>query len=144
MKKIIVLIFCSIKIFSMSSFTDDFTSQSYNLFGDINLIKTEVNSMKYELQQTSSAIPNGFYLGQNNPNEYNKVTDIYFSLPESQNVKLVILNILGQQIKELINDRISAGTYKFSYDSNELPAGVFIYRLQTEDFNDSGKMLLVK
>lgn len=144
MKKIIVLIFFSAKIFSMSSFTDDFRSQSNNMFGDINLIKTEINSMKYELQQTSSAIPKGFYLGQNYPNEYNKVTDIYFSLPESQNVKLVILNILGQQIKELINDRISAGTYKFSYDSNELPAGVYIYRLQTEDFNDSGKMLLVK
>ena len=95
-------------------------------------------------EQTSSTVPGGFYLGQNYPNPFNPVTNIYFSLPKQQHVKLVILNILGQQVDELLNDDLGAGTYKLRFDASKFSSGVYVYRLQSEDYNDSRKMLLVK
>ncbi len=129
-------------------------SNMYSQGNGLNLSSVKVDGIRVStswvtlgltgFEQTSSTVPGGFYLGQNFPNPFNPVTNIYFSLPKQQRVKLVILNILGQQVDELINDDLGAGTYKLRFDASKLSSGVYVYRLQSEDYNDSRKMLLVK
>ena len=96
------------------------------------------------LEQTSSAIPGGYYLGQKVPNPFDQVTSIYFSLPFQQHVRVVILDMLGQSVKVLINDVVNAGTYKLNIDASGLSAGVYVYRFETENLTDSRKLLLMK
>lgn len=142
MKKVIVLLFCTVKIFSFGLFTEDYKTRANNVFSEVNNISFTNSSSNYVMIQTSPVVPNGFYLGQISQNTFNPVTDIYFSLPTEQHVKLVIMNLLGEEVKVLFNDKTEAGTYKFSYSSNELPSGVYVFRLQSEDYNDIRKMLL--
>ena len=96
------------------------------------------------LEQTSEYVPEGYYLGQNFPNHFNPQINIYFSLPESQHVRIVILNLMGVQITELINNALAAGTFKLSYDAKNMSPGVYLYRIETAKFTESKKMLLIK
>lgn len=96
------------------------------------------------IEQTSATVPSGYYLGQNFPNPFNPVTNIYFSIPEAQNVRIVIMNMLGEEITELINNDLAAGTFKLSYNAENLSSGVYLYRIETAKFTDSRKMLLIK
>ncbi len=96
------------------------------------------------LEQTSSSIPGGYYLGQKVPDAFDPVTSIYFSLPKNQLVRIVILDMLGQSVKVLINDVVNAGTYKMSIEGSGLSSGMYVYRFESENFSDSRKLLLVK
>lgn len=105
---------------------------------------SNTGSMINTLEQTSSAIPGGYYLGQKVPNPFDQVTSIYFSLPFQQHVRVVILDMLGQSVKVLINDVVNAGTYKLNIDASGLFSGVYVYRFETENLTDSRKLLLMK
>ncbi|MDP2365682.1 MAG: T9SS type A sorting domain-containing protein [Ignavibacteria bacterium] len=102
-----------------------------------------------------------FNLFQNYPNPFNPVTTIKFSLPEAGNVKLKIYNILGQELKTLVNEYREAGTYTINFsaiggsasggDASNLNSGMYIYRiaihsdkLQTGSFVETRKMMFVK
>lgn len=144
MKKAIIIIFCSAKIFSFGMFSAVNSNDYPGTNGEPQLINEVSSIAKVTIEQTSAVKPEGFYLGQKFTNRNNTESNIYFSIPKHQHVKLVLLNILGQQIHELYSNNLEAGTYKLKYDSSELPGGMYVYRLQSEDFNDSGKLLLVK
>jgi hypothetical protein len=96
------------------------------------------------LEQTSSSIPGGYYLGQKVPDAFDPVTSFYFSLPKNQLVRIVILDMLGQPVKVLFNDVVNAGTYKLNIDASGLSSGVYVYSFESENFTDSRKLLLVK
>jgi len=100
------------------------------------------NLIPHALERTSSVVPAGYYLGQYPPNKIDQLTNIYFSLPAAQHVRLVIMNILGQEIDVVINSELAAGTYKLSCDASSLSAGVYVCRMGSADFTDSRKMLL--
>ncbi len=89
-------------------------------------------------------VKNSFELFQNYPNPFNPTTTIKFSLAEPQKVKLVIYSLLGEEIKVLIDEYISAGTHSFVFNAYDLPSGVYIYTLQVNGYTDSKKMLLLK
>jgi len=96
-------------------------------------------------------IPTDFYLYTNYPNPFNPSTKIKFDIPKSSYVKLIVYDVLGRELKTLINEKLNAGRYETHWDGSSYPSGVYFYRiaihsdkLMTGDFVDVKKMLLVK
>lgn len=89
-------------------------------------------------------IPNYYSLSQNYPNPFNPSTVIKFTLPEAQNVNLTVFDILGREVISLVNEHKNSGTYEVNFDATELSSGVYFYRLVTDNFSDTKRMLLVK
>jgi photosystem II stability/assembly factor-like uncharacterized protein len=86
-----------------------------------------------------------FILLQNYPNPFNPTTIIEFELPERTNVSLKIYDVLGKEIKSLIKNEIrNQGKYEVNFNGKDLASGVYIYRLRTDEFSISKKMLLLK
>lgn len=88
--------------------------------------------------------PVQYSLMQNYPNPFNPSTRISFSLPETRHVKLIISDVLGKEIKSLVNEIKPAGTYTLEFDASSLPSGVYIYTIQAGQFRDSKKLMLLK
>ena len=89
-------------------------------------------------------IPLNFTLAQNYPNPFNPSTKISFGLPQRSSVVLKVFNALGQEVAELVNESLEAGTHSFNFDASRLTSGVYVYSLQTNAGVISKKMTLVK
>ncbi len=87
---------------------------------------------------------NDFILFQNYPNPFNPTTQINYSIKEAGLVQLMIYDILGKEVANLVNENKEAGQYSVSFDAANLPSGVYIYRIQSGDFVSSKKMILIK
>ncbi|MBT8390902.1 MAG: T9SS type A sorting domain-containing protein, partial [Ignavibacteria bacterium] len=85
-----------------------------------------------------------FELNQNYPNPFNPVTMIRYSIPEENFVRLEIINALGETIYQLENSVKSSGTYESVWNAEDIPSGIYFYRLQTGDFVETKKMVLMK
>ena len=92
----------------------------------------------------NETIPSEFKLDQNYPNPFNPSTTIRFNLPEDVNVKLIVFNSLGEQVSQLINGQMEAGTHSIKFDANSLPSGIYFYRIEAGSFNAIRKMILLK
>jgi hypothetical protein len=88
--------------------------------------------------------PLSFELYQNYPNPFNPSTTIEFDIPEKTNVKLIIYDILGREVKKLIDKELDPGKYKVNFDAKDLSSGVYFYTLRTSKFTKTNKMLLIK
>jgi hypothetical protein len=85
-----------------------------------------------------------YSLHQNYPNPFNPVTTIRFEVPFSQHVELSVFDILGREVKVLYNDVAPAGIVTIDFNADGLSSGVYFYRLKTQDFIASKKLLLLK
>ena len=90
------------------------------------------------------SLPNSFALYQNYPNPFNPVTSIRFQIPYFQKVELKIFDILGREVATLVNEEKSIGVYEIKFNASNLASGVYFYRLKTQDFIESKKLLLLK
>jgi hypothetical protein len=88
--------------------------------------------------------PAKFELSQNYPNPFNPVTTIRFTLPQPGNVKLILFNILGEQVAELVNEFKDAGVHTINLNASELNSGLYIYKIESNGFVQSRKMMLLK
>lgn len=88
--------------------------------------------------------PKQFMLSQNYPNPFNPVTTINYSLPIDSKVMLVVYNINGEKVAELVNEMQTAGSYNIPFSANGLASGTYIYRLQAGEFVQTKKMILLK
>ncbi|MBT8391448.1 MAG: T9SS type A sorting domain-containing protein, partial [Ignavibacteria bacterium] len=88
--------------------------------------------------------PQEFELSQNYPNPFNPATKIRYTLPEAGNVKLVVYNLLGEQVEELVNEFKEAGVHTINFNAENLNSGVYIYKIELNGFTDAKKMQLVK
>ena len=109
----------------------------YNLF-----IDTAENVVG--LHNNHNSLPETYSLNQNYPNPFNPSTVINYQLPKSGNVTLSVYNMLGQEVKVLINEFQQAGTYDVKFDASEFSSGVYFYKIQSGSFTDTKKMTLVK
>ncbi len=91
-----------------------------------------------------SSTPDNYRLTQNYPNPFNPTTTIEFSLPQNSKVLLKVYDVLGKEVISLVNEEKSAGSYKVNFDAGNLSSGLYFYKLETENFNEVKKMLLVK
>jgi hypothetical protein len=96
------------------------------------------------LQNISSEIPKAFILNQNYPNPFNPATVIEFSVPKASNISLSVYDITGRVVSILVNEELKAGMYKFNFDAEGLSSGVYIYKLETDGYIGTKKMLLIK
>ncbi|MFA7362072.1 MAG: T9SS type A sorting domain-containing protein [Candidatus Kapaibacterium sp.] len=102
------------------------------------------------IQNISTEIPSAYSLGQNYPNPFNARTVIRFEVQKlesrSQNseVTLKIFDITGKEVATLVNERLQAGTYETTFDGSGLNSGVYFYRLTTDGFSETKRMVLIK
>ncbi len=89
-------------------------------------------------------IPAVFQLKQNFPNPFNPLTKIEFILPQAGDVELSVFNVAGQKIQTLIKGKRSAGLHRVHFKVQNLASGVYLYRLETNDYQSTKKMLLLK
>jgi len=92
----------------------------------------------------SGEVPAAFSLSQNYPNPFNPSTNFNFALPKSTFVSIKIYDVIGREVAVLSNDVRPAGTYKVEFDASNLPSGIYFYSLQTSEFTNTKKMMLVK
>ncbi len=88
--------------------------------------------------------PTSYSLYQNYPNPFNPVTTIRFQIPSRQKVELTVFDILGREVANLLNEEKLAGVYEVKFNASNLASGVYFYRLKTQDFIESKKLLLLK
>jgi len=91
-----------------------------------------------------SELPQKFILYQNYPNPFNPFTTIKFFLPVRSNVKITLLNLLGQEVKLLSNNYYNEGEHIINVDASNLASGVYYYKVEANNFFDIKKMILIK
>lgn len=96
------------------------------------------------VRDNNSSAPSQYVLLQNYPNPFNPATKIQYSLAGTQLVTLKIYDILGREIRTLINKTQDAGYYTIEFDASNLPSGTYIYKLSAGSFVSTQKMMLVK
>jgi len=97
-----------------------------------------------ELTVSSSDVPEEYALFENFPNPFNPITTIQFAVPEQSFVKLEVYNSLGERVSTLVAETLEAGIYSFNWNAINLPSGVYIYSIQSKNFFESKKMILMK
>ena len=101
-------------------------------YNDVNTIKT------------NSKIPEFFLLGQNYPNPFNPITKINFQLPEYQKVKIIIYNTIGQKIVTLLDTNLPPGYHQLEFNAQNFASGLYYYCMQSSEYNNIKKMVLIK
>ena len=100
-------------------------------------------------EMSSPEIPGSYALHQNYPNPFNATTRIKYDLPRASRVSIVVFNILGQRVTTLVDGKQPAGYHEVVWDGrnkegNTVASGVYFYRIDTEGFESSKKMVLLK
>jgi hypothetical protein len=95
-------------------------------------------------EEVSAELPKEYALRPAYPNPFNPITTIGFDLPKPSEVTLKIYNILGQEIATLAFGRLSAGKYKYVWQSDGLASGVYFYRIEAGEFVQTKKMVMMK
>jgi hypothetical protein len=128
-------------------------AQSYSF-----LDRTATGKVQYRLKQidfdgqfeysnvieVDAGLPKQFALEQNYPNPFNPTTTIRYQLPAASQVKLEVFDVLGKKVMVLVNTRQEAGEYNITLNAVNLSSGVYFYRLQSGNFVQTKKMMLVK
>jgi len=100
------------------------------------------------VENISDVVPDNYSLAQNFPNPFNPSTTINFTIPNSEFVTLKVYNILGSEVAVLVNENLSAGSYRYNFDAQSagvgLASGVYLYELSAGDFKQIKKMNLLK
>jgi hypothetical protein len=106
--------------------------------------KVRVGSFITAIQPVSNEIPNEYSLSQNYPNPFNPTTNIKFALPKNGNVSIKVYDILGNLIFTIYDGYKLAGVYNASFDGSGLSSGIYFYKISSDNFTDTKKMILTK
>ncbi|MFC2085402.1 ethylbenzene dehydrogenase-related protein [Bacteroidota bacterium] len=116
---------------------DGFDATVYSLdFGLITNIE--------ENKSTSGEILTDYVLSQNYPNPFNPTTTIEFKITDRNFVSIKVYDVLGKEIKTLVNQEMSQGVYSIKFDSENLSSGIYFYKIEAGSFVDIKKMILMK
>ncbi|MEJ2102941.1 MAG: T9SS type A sorting domain-containing protein [Ignavibacteriaceae bacterium] len=105
----------------------------------INYDELSITGVENEISKVSD-----FKLEQNYPNPFNLGTTINFSIPEASFVSLKIFNSVGEEIRTLVAEKLSAGSYKYYWNAEGLTSGIYFYKIKTGRFIKTKKMILMK
>ena len=143
---------------SNSPKTYRYTDES-TLTSDINFVQVHISGIyfyrlkqidydgrfKYsDVIQVDFDLPGKFNLSQNFPNPFNPTTNIRFSVPVLTPVSLIVYNVMGEEISELLNDTLPAGEYQLAYTAPGCATGIYYYVLKANNQTEVGKMLFLK
>jgi hypothetical protein len=104
----------------------------------------KVHPIVVGVEDEFSGIPTEYKLLQNYPNPFNPSTTIVFGLPKESHVRLTVFNVLGQEVSVLANRTMAAGYHKVAFDAKNLITGLYIYKIEAENYVSVKKMLFVK
>ncbi len=96
------------------------------------------------INQTSSVVPDKFNLYNNYPNPFNPVTIIKFDVARTQPVKIVVFDLLGKEVSTIVNQMMTPGSYSIDFDGSSLSSGMYFYRIDTQGYSQTRRMVLVK
>jgi Fibronectin type III domain. len=118
--------------------------QASNVLGsgpwsDVSIFPQSETDVKAE-----GGIPTEYSISQNYPNPFNPSTKIIFALPQRALTKLIIYDLLGREVQTLINKELEAGYHEIYFDATNFPSGVYFYRIQSGNFIQTKKMILMK
>lgn len=112
--------------------------------GNLYNISVDTNDTPIGIINLNNNLPLNYSLSQNFPNPFNPLTNIKFSIPKSSNIKLRVFDMLGNEVQVLVNGNLSPGNYETDWNASKFPSGVYFYRLETEYFTETKKMVLIK
>jgi len=112
----------------------------------------QINSITIDGQAkvvAGEVIPENYTLGANRPNPFNPISDIPFAIPEDSRVTISIYDVTGRHVKTVLDDELSAGQHSIRWDgrdsqNRDVPAGIYLYRMESGSFTAVRRMLLVK
>lgn len=110
----------------------------------INLIGHNYNSLVNVKEEKNIDQPNNFVLNQNYPNPFNPSTDINFTLAKSGNITLKVYDISGSEVATLVDGFMISGKHSVKFNSKDSTSGIYFYKLNTDNFTATRKMLLIK
>ena len=133
--------------FEMQDASDTNARIVFNCGTDVNNVYIDNVSLKLVTDSAvehASSSPSGFHLYANYPNPFNPNTTIRFDLPEQEHVRLDILNVRGQHTITLIDAELNAGRHQIPFHAENLPSGVYLYRIITPTREQIRKMVLMR
>jgi hypothetical protein len=92
----------------------------------------------------NNSVPSVFKLYQSYPNPFNPIAMIKYDIPQNSKVLIKVYDLLGREVKQLVDEFKQAGSYSVNFDGTNLASGVYFYRIEAGQFVDSKKMVLVK
>jgi len=122
----------------------------HNHFYSLDLLNSSIEAVKATaVEPIDNAIPGNYSLGQNYPNPFNPSTEIQFSIPETQSVKLVVFDATGKVMSLLVNGKYQPGTYRTRWlgtntEGQVVPSGVYFYTIIAGKYSSTKKMVLMK
>jgi len=122
--------------------------QTHNGESDVFVAKFEIRT-EVELTENVIGLPETFELIQNYPNPFNSITQIKYQIPEDSHVTLKIHNVMGQEVKTLVESDEQAGNYEVTWDGRdaggiEVSAGIYFCTLKAGEFSKTRKMVLLR
>jgi predicted esterase len=120
-------------------FSIEISSKSYPLWSDSASFNIVTSIIDEKL-----SLPTEFVLKQNYPNPFNPNTIIKYSIPKQSNVTLKVYDLLGSEVATLVNKKQPQGNYDVEFDCSDLTSGIYFYRLQSGDYVETKKMILLK
>ncbi len=127
-----------------TDFYDDVRSNPIDLYVDIGAIESPYPRNIVGVKDNSIELPVNYSLQQNYPNPFNPTTTIKYSIPKLSFVTIKIYDVLGSEVAALVNEEKAVGTYELSWNAANLPSGVYFYRLQSGNFMQTRKMILLR
>ncbi|HEX9615427.1 MAG TPA: T9SS type A sorting domain-containing protein [Bacteroidota bacterium] len=109
-----------------------------------NEAKGAFEGMLVSVENGSPAVPLEFNVMQNYPNPFNPTTKIEFVLPEKGLAKVAVYDILGREVKVLLNAELAPGQYEVNWDASQMPSGVYVYRVEAGRYVGVRKAVLLK
>jgi hypothetical protein len=125
------------------SYTDKLNAAG-NYFYRLKQIDLDGSFEYSNIIEVSTIAPENFEMAQNYPNPFNPTTKIEFKVPVQSNVNIKVYNTIGEVVAVLFNDQVEAGNHTVSFDASNLPSGIYIYRIESDNFSQSMKMTLLK
>jgi hypothetical protein len=110
---------------------------------EANIYAKKIGTILSSTETDRNEIPKAFVLHQNFPNPFNPLTNIQFSIPINSHVRIAVYDVLGREIAVLTDKRYSAGIHTTTFDASQLPSGIYLYRLETKEFTQVRRMILL-
>ena len=129
---------------SRSSFSAGYTYSFGAGLGDFYLIKTGSDEPPAVPLEQDKIIPKTFILHPPYPNPFNPKTTMEFAVPMAARVNLVVYDVMGRKVATLMDGWRDVGTYKSVFDGSGMASGIYFARMQTGDFHQVRKMVLLK
>ncbi len=132
---------------STGSTFESVTGVVYYAFSNYKLVPRKNNDIvgfTTDVKDEANSQPTAYHLNQNYPNPFNPSTIISYSIPYSGLVTVKVYNMLGQEVQTLVNQFQSSGNHQVTFNGSSLSSGVYLYRINSENYNMVRKMVLLK